>query len=155
MQFKNKYWFFTGAATVILDQAAKMLVLNNLSLTDCIHIIPGVIDFVFVKNTGAAFSIFSEHTAVLGIISVIFCIALGVYWYVAKPVHILKQTALTLLFAGALGNAIDRIFRGYVIDFISTVFITFPVFNVADIAITVGAALLVIYMLFYEGGRES
>ena len=60
------------------------------------------------------------------------------------------MTSLMLMFAGALGNAIDRIFRGYVVDFIETTFISFPVFNIADIAITVGAVLLIIYILFFD-----
>ncbi|MBQ7976709.1 MAG: signal peptidase II, partial [Clostridia bacterium] len=55
-----------------------------------------------------------------------------------------------LIFAGALGNGLDRIFRGYVIDFIETAFINFPVFNIADISITIGAIVLVIYVMFLE-----
>ena len=58
--------------------------------------------------------------------------------------------SLVLMFAGAFANAIDRIFRGFVIDFIETTFIAFPVFNIADIAITIGAALLIVYILFFD-----
>ena len=73
-----------------------------------------------------------------------------IYVIIKKPKHTLQRTALMLIFSGALGNAIDRIFRGYVIDFIETAFISFPVFNIADIAITVGAALLIIYVIFFD-----
>ena len=149
-KIRNIVWILIAVLTVLLDQAAKLLVVNNLSQTDCFHVIPGVFDFVYVKNTGAAFSILSDNTALLAIVSVAFCIAIPVYWYVKKPKNRILQTSATLLFAGALGNAIDRIFRGYVIDFISTAFITFPVFNVADIAITAGAVLLIIYLLFFD-----
>ena len=65
------------------------------------------------------------------------------------------KTSLTLLFAGALGNAIDRIFRGYVIDFIETAFIDFPVFNVADIAITCGAVIMAIYIIFFDKDEKD
>lgn len=143
-------WIIIAAAVVALDQLAKLLVIANIGSTDCIHVIPGLFDFVYVKNTGAAFSILSNSTVALSVISVMFCIGVAWYWYVKKPNKRLLCTSLTLLFAGALGNAIDRIFRGFVVDFISTSFMTFPVFNVADIAITCGAALLIVYLLFFD-----
>lgn len=143
-------WIIIAAAIVACDQLAKLLVITNLSATDSIHILPGLFDFVYVKNTGAAFSILSNNTALLSIISVIFCIGVCIYWYKTKPQSMMFRLALTLLFAGALGNAIDRIFRGFVVDFISTAFMQFPVFNIADIAITFGAAILVIYLLFFD-----
>ncbi|MBO5060852.1 MAG: signal peptidase II [Clostridia bacterium] len=148
-------WIIIAAAVVGIDQLAKVLVAANLSATDCIHVIPGLFDFVYVKNTGAAFSILSDNTALLGVISVFFCIGVIVYWYMMKPKHKLLRLSVTLLFAGALGNAIDRIFRGFVVDFISTAFMTFPVFNIADIAITVGAALLIIYLLFFDKSEDK
>lgn len=148
-------WIIIAAAIVLADQIAKVLVTTNIGPTDCFHIIPGLFDFVYVKNTGAAFSILSGNTAFLGIISVLFCIGVIIFWYIKKPTDKLFCLALTLLFAGALGNAIDRIIRGFVVDFIATAFITFPVFNIADIAITVGAALLIIYMLFFDKDEED
>ena len=96
---------------------------------------------------------FSDHVDILGIISAVFCIGVIVYVCIAKPKNKLQNISLTLIFAGALGNAIDRIFRGFVIDFIETAFISFPVFNIADIAITIGAFLLVIYVIFFD--KES
>lgn len=143
-------WIIIAAAVVALDQLAKILVMTGLSATDTLHVIPKVIDFVYVKNTGAAFSIFSNNTALLAIISVLFCIGVGFYWYKTKPQNRFFCLALTLLFAGALGNAIDRVFRGFVVDFISTAFIRFPVFNIADIAITAGAVILAVYLLFFD-----
>ncbi len=148
-------WIIIAALIVIIDQLAKLLVIANLGPTDCIHIIPGLFDFVYVKNTGAAFSILSENTVLLSLISVAFCIGVGIYWYIKRPTNKLFCTSLTMLFAGALGNAIDRIFRGFVVDFISTSFMTFPVFNIADIAITCGAAILIIYMLFFDEDEKD
>lgn len=148
-------WIIIAALVVVFDQLAKVLVATNIGPNDCIHIIPGLFDFVYVKNTGAAFSILSGNTGFLGAISVLFCIGVLVYWCVKKPTHPLVKTALALLFSGALGNAIDRIFYGYVVDFISTAFMNFPVFNIADIAITFGGALLMIYFIFFDKDEKN
>ena len=147
-------WTMIAAIIVVLDQFSKYMVLTNLE-HQVVHIIPGLIDFVYVENTGAAFSILSENTGILGVISILFCIGVLAYWYFKKPEHILMKLSLTMLFAGALGNAIDRIARGYVIDFIETVFIDFPVFNVADIAITCGAAIMAIYIIFFDKDEKD
>ena len=148
-------WLLIAGGIIALDQLAKILVTALLDGTSCVHVIPYLFDFVYVKNTGAAFSILSDNTPLLSIISVLFCI--GVIWYWAKkhPQHPLMKTSLTLLFAGAFGNAIDRIFRGFVVDFISTAFMEFPVFNIADISIVFGAILLVIYTMFYDKEEEN
>lgn len=143
-------WIIIATVIVAVDQICKLLVMTNLADTDCVHFLPGLIDFVYVKNTGAAFSILSDSTALLAAVSVIFCIGVGIFWYVKKPQNRIFQASLTLLFAGALGNAIDRVIRGFVVDFISTAFMKFPVFNIADIAITFGAVLLIVYMIFFD-----
>ncbi len=156
---KNKYSKYILATIIIifLDQITKLIVEHTFSEHTSITIIPHLFDFVFVKNTGAAFSIFSGKTAILGVISVIFCIALSLYWYVIKPESRLVNWSFALLFAGAFGNAIDRVFRGSVVDFIQTAFMNFPVFNVADIAITFGAIALMIYFLLFDksGGKNG
>lgn len=152
---KKWYWHAIAAGIIILDQLAKFLVLKNISPTATLHVIPGIFDFVFVKNTGAAFSILSDNTVLLGIISVIFCIGVAMYWYKAKPENTLMKLSLMLVFAGAFGNAIDRLARGYVIDFIKTAFMNFPVFNIADIAITCGAVLLAVYLILFDKDGEG
>ncbi len=147
----NKYkYIMLAVAVIFLDQIAKLLVVKFLSPTGTVHVIPKVFDFVFVKNKGAAFSILQDYTVFLGIISIMFCIAVILFWYKCRPKSAILKSAASLLFAGAFGNAIDRIFRGYVIDFISTAFMSFPVFNVADIAITFGAVLILIYSVFFD-----
>lgn len=143
-------WIVIAASVIAVDQLAKILVTKFISETACVHVIPYLFDFVYVKNTGAAFSMFSKNTGFLSLVSVLFCAGVLVYWYRKKPQHPLLKTALTLLFAGAFGNAIDRIFRGFVVDFISTAFMEFPVFNVADIAIVFGAIALIVYMTFFD-----
>jgi len=148
-------WIITAVLVVFFDQFAKILVMQNIGPTDCIHIIPGLFDFVYVKNTGAAFSMLSENTGLLSIVSIIFCVGVLWYWCKKRPASMLMKASLCLLFAGALGNAIDRIFRGFVVDFISTAFMNFPVFNIADIAITFGATLLIIYFIFFDKDEEN
>ncbi len=148
-------WAIIAALFVIFDQLAKLLVIKTIGPTDCFHIIPGLFDFVYVKNTGAAFSILSGNTVLLSIVSIVFCAGVLWYWYKKKPASTILKASLCLLFAGALGNAIDRIFRGFVVDFISTAFMNFPVFNIADIAITFGAVLLIIYFIFFDKDEEN
>ena len=144
------FWCILSVLLVVLDRLTKFLTVKNLDFGESITVIPKLLDFTYVKNTGAAFSILENATWVLSIISVLFCV--GAVWYFIrkKPESKILKTALALIFAGALGNAIDRIFLGYVIDFIEVTFISFPVFNVADVAITVGAVLLIFYELFFN-----
>ena len=105
---------------------------------------------IILQNKGAAFSLLSGKLSLLSIISVVFCVCAVIYWIKKKPTHPLLCTSITMMFAGAFGNAIDRIFRGFVIDYIQTSFINFPVFNIADIGITVGAILLVVYFIWFD-----
>lgn len=142
-------WLIITVLIVIADQLVKWVIASNAALGEIVLSLPGF-DIMYVKNTGAAFSILSDKVPFLAIISIVFCVAAVVYWIKKKPQHPLLCTSLVLLFSGALANALDRIFRGYVVDFISATFVDFPVFNIADIAITIGAVLLVIYVIFFD-----
>lgn len=135
---------------LLLDQLTKVYVLNNVSVGEIFGELPYVADFLFVKNTGAAFSILSNNTWLLSAISIIFVVAILIYRIVAKPEGILLNIALVLFFAGALGNAIDRVTYGYVVDFISIKWFDFPVFNIADMSIVMGAVLAVICVMFFD-----
>ena len=135
---------------IIADQLVKYFVASGMSVGDTAFSVLNLFDITYVQNQGAAFSILSGKLSVLSLISVVFCVGVIVYWIKKKPTHPLLCTALTMMFAGAFGNAIDRIFRGFVVDYIQTTFITFPVFNIADIGITVGAALLVLYVILFD-----
>ncbi len=147
-------WIIISSLLVILDQGIKLLVINNLSLTDTFEFIPNIINFIYVKNTGAAFSMLSGKTFILGIFSLVVCIAL--IWYLIKhtPQDIFPLISLSLILGGAAGNLIDRLFRGFVVDYIELCFINFPVFNLADIGITVGAVLLMVYVIFIDGKKK-
>lgn len=144
-------WQIIGTIVILFfDQMTKAYVLNNVSVGEVFGELPYVADYIFVKNTGAAFSILSDNTWLLSTISVIFVIAVLIYRIVAKPQGVIFNIALVLFFAGALGNAIDRIAYGYVVDFISIKWFDFPVFNIADMAIVMGAVLAVIHVIFLE-----
>lgn len=136
-------WLIVALVLTAADQLSKALIVSNLSATARIVCIPGVVDIVYVENTGAAFSMLSAHTWLLGLVSAAFCAAIAVYMAKMKFTDKRYQIIGGMLLGGALGNGIDRIFRGFVVDFIELAFIRFPVFNIADIAITLGAVLLV------------
>lgn len=141
------FWIIVALAVTVADQISKVFISSNFSATDHVVFIPGLMDIVYVKNTGAAFSILREHTWLLGIISVLFCIGIAVYMLKKKPKDRMLIMCAGLLLGGALGNGIDRIVRGFVVDFFEVTLFKFPVFNVADIAITVGAAMLAVYLI--------
>ncbi len=144
-------WQIVATIVILsLDQLTKVYVLNNVSVGEVFGELPYVADYIFVKNTGAAFSILSNNTWLLSTISVVFVIAVLIYRIVARPQGTLLNIAIVLFFSGALGNAIDRIAYGYVVDFISIKWIDFPVFNIADMAIVMGAVLAVIYVIFFD-----
>lgn len=148
-------WLIIACLTVVLDQLSKYLIVESFGITDHFTFVPGLIDIVYVKNTGAAFSIFEDHTWILGTISVVFCVAIVIYMLINKPKHKLSLISAGLLLGGALGNGIDRVFRHYVVDFIELTLFTFPVFNLADIAITVGALLIIVYTILYDKDNEE
>ncbi|MCI8521000.1 MAG: signal peptidase II [Clostridia bacterium] len=143
-------WLLVSLAILAADQIVKYLVSVNIGVGETAFSVLNIFDVTYVQNQGAAFSVLSGRTVVLSVISVVFCIAVAVFWIKKKPSNPLLCTSLSLLFAGALGNGIDRIFRGYVVDYINLTFINFPVFNIADIGVTVGAALFILYIIFFD-----
>ena len=147
-------WLIISLVLIGADQAIKYLVINNIALTDTIEVIPDVLNIVYVKNTGAAFSILSGRTYILSIVSFVVCVALVWYLIKKKPSSKLLLVSLGMILGGAAGNLIDRVARQFVVDYIEVCFITFPVFNLADMAITIGAALLMIYVIFFDGKND-
>lgn len=128
------------ALVLLVDQLTKAAVR---AAGDAFHItvIPGLIDFAFVRNIGAAFSMGEGHGLAFVVLAAVVVVAVAVYLVKAPELSKVEVAGLSLVCAGAIGNAIDRLVFGYVTDFIMTTFIDFPVFNVADIAICCGVAL--------------
>lgn len=117
-----------------------------------IPIIPGYLQFVYAENTGAAFSMLDGHVTLLGIISVAATIGLFFFWKSLPADEVWGRIAIAVITSGAIGNMIDRLFRGFVVDFIDAYIGRhhWPTFNVADSSICVGAVILII---LYMRGR--
>ncbi len=116
--------------------------------------IPSVIDFTLERNTGAAWGMFGDMTGVLSIVSIAVCVLAVFYMMLTPKLPLVGVIGLSFVVAGGIGNAIDRIAQGYVIDFIKPTFIDFPVFNVADIGVTCGVVLFIV-ALIVEWARDS
>ena len=145
------------AALTAADQIIKYFVLLYLKPVGSVGAINGFLEWNYVENTGAAFGSFSGNTALLSVITAVIIIA-GIAAIILKKINnkFLLVTA-TVIIAGGLGNLIDRIFRGYVVDFIKVLFIDFPVFNFADILVTCGSFMLIIYLIIdiYNDSRKK
>lgn len=109
----------------------------------------GLFQFRLAHNTGAAWGMFGDSTFALGVMSVLVCTALAAYLVaIARRANLAEVVGVALVFAGGIGNAIDRFTLGYVVDFIDTTFIDFPTFNIADIGVTCGFVLFFLGMLY-------
>ena len=131
---------------IVLDQITKALTVSVLKVHDIV-VIPGVLTLTYVENRGAAFGIFQNKRFFFLITAVMIAVLhTAMRCLIKESYRILRMLCITS--AGALGNLIDRIFRGYVVDMIYFVPINFPVFNVADCYITVSTVILLIALFF-------
>ena len=139
---------------VLLDQGVKYLVLTKIPLGGHVPFLPHLLELTYVQNTGAAFSILEAHTWLLALVSLVMSALLA--WALFKPLfrHPLGRFFLALVLAGAVGNLIDRTFRGFVVDMFNVLFMNFAVFNVADICVVVGGIGLGVYYLLLADKLE-
>ena len=133
--------------SVVLDQLTKWLAVIYLSGEPSFPLWEDVFHLTFVKNEGAAFGMLSDHRWVFMIFSTVAIIALAVYLFRFPPKSRFVQITLAMIIGGGIGNMIDRVLLGYVIDFLDFTLINFAVFNVADCFVTVGAFLLIAYLI--------
>ena len=149
MQFLFFVLFVAGA--VALDQFTKALVVARIPLGGHVDFLPGVLDFTYVRNTGAAFSSFEGMQWLFALIFLAFT-GLILYEYFKKPMPFTtaERWMIASIYGGGLGNMVDRLRLGYVVDMIETQFMDFPVFNVADCFITCGCVLLLVHMAFFN-----
>lgn len=142
--------FFGWLVLVLLDQITKLLALQNLKGQDPVILIPDIFQLLYVENRGAAFGIMQNRQWLFLIITIVVLAIL--LWFIPKisgEKHFLPlKLCLYFIGAGAVGNMIDRIFRGYVVDFFYFELIDFPVFNVADIYVTTAAVVLIVLVVF-------
>lgn len=136
---------------VLTDQLVKLWVVGNIALFTDIPAIPGLFHLTYVQNTGAAFSAFEGAQWLFAVIFVVLTLVL--IWEFPKkrlPFTTLERWCIAAIYGGGLGNMIDRLRLGYVVDMIEVDFIRFPVFNVADCFITCGCILLLIHLVFFN-----
>ena len=139
------------AAVVAADQLAKYLTVANIALFEDVPFIPGLLQLTYVQNTGAAFSSFQGQQWLFAVMFVIFTgVILWEFFKKPMPFTKLERWCIAAVYAGGLGNMIDRVRLGYVVDMIETTFMEFPVFNVADCFITCGCALLMVHLFLFN-----
>ena len=138
------------AALVGIDQAIKLWATQYLAPVEAITVIPHVVELRFVLNQGMAFSLLSGKQLFLILATSAALLLVAYLLFFRSRGRYLQQAALLLILAGGIGNLIDRVLNGYVVDFFATTFMNFAVFNVADCFVCVGAALFVIAVLRQE-----
>lgn len=135
------------AGLIYLDQIIKQFAVRELMGKGTKILIPGVLGLTYAENTGAAFSMFTSSTGALTVFTAI-ALAAGVVALIAvKKKPVIFDICLPLIIAGGGGNLIDRVMDGYVVDYIQTLFMDFPVFNFADCLVTCSCIAVIIYLI--------
>ena len=136
-----------AAGIVAADQYTKFLTVVNIPLHGHADLMPGVLGLTYVRNTGAAWSSFEGMIWLFALVFAVLTVA--IIWEFSKkrlPFTTLERWCIAAIYGGGLGNMIDRLRLGYVVDMIETEFMSFPVFNVADCFITCGCILLLVHL---------
>ena len=149
MQFL--YYALFAAGIVAADQVTKYLTVANIALWEDVPFIPGLLQLTYVQNTGAAFSSFEGQQWLFALIFAVFTVLIVRECFKnTMGFTTFEWWCIAAVYGGGLGNMIDRVRMGYVVDMIETTFIEFPVFNVADIFITCGCILMMIHLIFFN-----
>ncbi len=153
---KNLIWVAIIAVSILLDRVVKLWAVNSLKPIGDIPVINGVFHLTYATNTGGAWSILSGRITFFIIITVI-ALAAGIYFlfFFKKYDRILYYTSISLIIGGAVGNFIDRLMYGEVVDMFYIKLINFPVFNVADMILVAGTICLSWFILFQTGDGEK
>ncbi len=148
------YLFLTAAALAVIDQIIKLLVVRSIPLGGHAPLVGGLLGLTYIQNTGAAWSVMERQTWILTVVSLIVIIL--IIWALAarKIRNGLGRWSLAVLLGGAVGNLIDRVRLGYVVDMFQTLFVDFPIFNFADICITLGGIVFCIDVIFFWTREE-
>lgn len=148
-----QYLFMALAAVlaVVLDQWTKALTVASIPLYSDVPFLDGLVHFTYVRNTGAAFSSFEGQQWLFALIFAVFTgLIFYDFWKGSMPFKPFERWCIAAIWAGGLGNMIDRVRLGYVVDMIEVEFIRFPVFNVADCFITCGCVLLIAHLVLFN-----
>ncbi|WP_105144816.1 signal peptidase II [Streptococcus suis] len=152
----RKFGFpIVAAVLIVLDQLVKTWTVANIELDTVEPFLPGFMSLAYLRNYGAAWSILQNQQWFFTIVTI--AAVTGLIWYYIKQIqgNIWTLFSLSLMIAGALGNFIDRIRLGYVVDMFHLDFISFPVFNVADICLSVGVGILFICIMKEENNGSK
>ena len=132
---------------IILDQITKLLAVEFLMPLDTLPIIKDVLHLTYAENTGMAFGMLKDHRWVFLTISTVAIIGMSIYLFLGKCESEFAAISLATIVSGGIGNMIDRILLGYVVDFIDFTLIDFAIFNVADSFVCVGAGMLILALI--------
>ena len=147
--------YFVFAVLLFLDRITKIWANQWLINEGSIEFIKGFLGFTYVENRGVAFGMLADKLYIMLPVTIIVAVILIAVYMKNRGESKLFDISLLLVITGAIGNIADKIIRGFVVDFIEFKFMDFPVFNLADIYVCVGAMLLVIYVLFGEKNENS
>ncbi|MBQ4054786.1 MAG: signal peptidase II [Clostridia bacterium] len=141
-----------AATVVVCDQLTKLWVLSSFELGESREVIPGILNWTYIRNEGAAMGMLSDHRWIFMILSALLILVIVLFIILSKDVSRPLTVVLAAILGGGIGNMIDRFAYGYVVDFIDVKFLPFWkwIFNVADIFVTVGAILLAVVYIATE-----
>lgn len=143
-------------SVVLADILSKYLTLQLLvPIGKDVVVIPYLLNFSYVENTGAAFGMLKDHRWIFMTLSVFLIAFLVVLLRTSSINHLLFKVSVSLILGGGIGNMIDRIFVGHVVDFLKVTFIDFPVFNIADSAVVIGTIALAVYFIFFDKSNNK
>ena len=144
-------WYILAiVACVAADQLVKFWTVANLALYESTPLLPGIVELMYIQNTGGGFSILSGQTWLLTAVTIVLMAVVGWIMYKKWYPHPLAMWTLTLVLGGGIGNLIDRVRLGYVVDMFNFQFMNYPVFNVADILVVCGAIGFAAYYLLLD-----
>lgn len=145
-------YILIGIIVLALDMITKYFAVEKLMEIRSVPIIEDVFHLTYIENSGVAFGLLAGKRIFFITLSFVILVVLAIYFYKAKTKNIWLKLGTTFIFSGSIGNLIERIFKGYVVDFLDLRVFNFPVFNVADIAVCIGSVCLLVYFLFLDDG---
>lgn len=148
-------YYLIALALVVIDQLTKWGIVQNFDLYQEKVILPGVFSLFYIQNEGAAWGIFQGRMVFFYIITVVVVGYLIYMFHKENNKTRLVGISFAMILAGAIGNFIDRLLNGYVVDMFRLDFINFPIFNVADVCLTVGVILMIIHVVFFEKEEKA
>lgn len=132
----------------VVDQLIKLLVVNNLKPIGSFTVIPGLLEFKYIENRGAAFGIMQNFAWVFAVLTVIMTIGIIIYLIKYKHHNFWSYSASIMVISGGIGNLIDRVLNGFVVDYIHVMFFDY-IFNFADCLVVVGVCFFFVFVLFF------